>query len=77
MIISKMKFYFYILPRLYISVIIEQLTNKVQVFDRKKKKNVTVTLSGLRHFLTTESSLKIMKNVFYFILKALFVLKIF
>ena len=31
-------------------------------------------LLGLRQFLVT---LKIMKNVFYFILKALFVLKIF
>ena len=34
-------------------------------------------LSGLRQFLATESPLKLMKNVFYFISKALFVLKIF
>ena len=34
-------------------------------------------LSGLRHILATESSLKMMKNVFHFTLKALFVLKIF
>ena len=34
-------------------------------------------LSGLRQFLVTENPLKIMKNVFYFTLKALFVLKIF
>ena len=34
-------------------------------------------LSGLRKFLTTESPLKIMKIAFYFMLKALFVLKIF
>ena len=34
-------------------------------------------LSGLRLFLATESTLKMMKNVFYFISKALFVLKIF
>ena len=34
-------------------------------------------LSGLRQFLATESPLKMMKNVFYFISKALFVLKIF
>ena len=34
-------------------------------------------LSGLRQFLATESLLKVMKNVFYFTLKALFVLKIF
>ena len=34
-------------------------------------------LSGLRQFLTTESPLKMIKNVFYFMLKALFVLEIF
>ena len=34
-------------------------------------------LSGLRQFLANESSLKIMKNIFYFIAKALFALKIF
>ena len=34
-------------------------------------------LSGLRQFLTNESPLKMMKNAFYFILKALFVPKIF
>ena len=34
-------------------------------------------LSNLRQFLTTESPLKIMKNTFYFMLKALFVLAIF
>ena len=35
------------------------------------------TLQVLRQFLTTESPLKMMKNVFYFTLKALFVFKIF
>ena len=34
-------------------------------------------LSGLAQFLTAESSLKMMKNSFYFGLKVLFVLKIF
>ena len=34
-------------------------------------------LSGLRQFLVTESSLKMMKNTFHFTSKALFVLKIF
>ena len=34
-------------------------------------------LSGLTHFLAGDSSLKIMKNAFYFTLKAYFVLKIF
>ena len=35
------------------------------------------TLSGLRQFLVNESPLKMMKNAFYFTLKALFILKIF
>ena len=34
-------------------------------------------LSGLRQLLATESSLKMIKNAFYFTLKALFILKIF
>ena len=34
-------------------------------------------LSALRRFLRTESPLKMMKNAFYFMLKALFVLEIF
>ena len=34
-------------------------------------------LFGLRQFLTTESPLKIIKNAFYFILKALLILEIF
>ena len=34
-------------------------------------------LYGLRQFLATEGPLKMMKNVFHFTLKALFVLKIF
>ena len=45
-----MKFYFYLLPRLNISIIIEQLTNKVQVFDTKKRKmhrfTVNFNISG-------------------------------
>ena len=41
------------------------------------KNVVKGTLSGLRKFLKAESSLKMMKNAFYFTLKALFALKIF
>ena len=41
------------------------------------EKHVKDALEGLRQFLITESSLKMMKNAFYFTLKALFVLKIF
>ena len=36
-----------------------------------------VPLSGLRQFLTTETSLKMMKNALYFMLKAFFVFEIF
>ena len=36
-----------------------------------------VALSGLKQFLATESPLKMMKNAFYFTLRALFILKIF
>ena len=36
-----------------------------------------VKLSGLRQFFATVSPLKMMKNAFYFTVKALFVLKIF
>ena len=47
-------------------------------FDGGKIKYITVkgALSGLRQFLTTENPFKMMKNVFYFTSKALFVLKI-
>ena len=34
-------------------------------------------LSGLIQFLATESPLKLMKNVFYFTLRIIFILKIF
>ena len=43
----------------------------------KLKKILKAALSCLRQFLVTESTLKMMKNAFYFISKALFVLKIF
>ena len=49
------------------------LTEKVIDFCYKVKDG----LSGLRQFSATESSLKMMKNAFYFTLKALFVLKNF
>ena len=39
-------------------------------------KNVKGALSSLRHFLVHETSLKKMKNAFYFTSKTLFVLKI-
>ena len=40
-------------------------------------KYIKVALSSLRILLAAESPLKMMKNGFYFMLKALFVLKIF
>ena len=39
-------------------------------------RRVKGALLGLRQFLATESSLKLMKNAFYYTSKALFVLKI-
>ena len=42
-----------------------------------KRLKLKDALSGLRQSLATESPLKMMKNAFYFTLKALFVLKIF
>ena len=46
----------------------------------KERKMVSFTydpISGLRQFLSTESCLKMIKNIFYFMLKAFFVLEIF
>ena len=42
----------------------------------KLKKKIKGQLLGLRQFLVAESPLKMIKNAFYFMLKALFVLKI-
>ena len=41
------------------------------------KVTIKGALYGLRQLLATERPLKILKNAFYFTLKALFVLKIF
>ena len=45
MTIFKIKLYFYILPRVYISIIIEQLTNKVQVFATQKRQMPWLTVN--------------------------------
>ena len=42
-----------------------------------RKDIIKNSLTCLKQFLATGSSLKIMKNAFYYTLKALFVLKIF
>ena len=47
------------------------------MFSGGPKGNIKGALSGLRQLLATKSPLKIMKNAFYFMLNALFVLKIF
>ena len=64
-----------------------QIQEKLQIssvlVSRPSMENLTVyqelrgALSALRKFLAIESPLKMMKNVFYFTLKAFFVLKIF
>ena len=51
--------------------------NLVQVFSFELCEILKATPSSLRQFLTMESLLKMMKNAFYFTLKAFFVLKIF
>ena len=47
------------------------------IMKNNEVKDFKDALSDLRQFLATESPLKMMKNAFYFTLKALFVLKIF
>ena len=50
----------------------------MQLLSAKKEYlSIKGVLSSLRQSLATESPLKMMKNVFYFFLKALLVLKIF
>ena len=55
----------------------DELLECVWPFCRVDAERVKGALSGLRQILATESSLKMMKNAFYFTSKALFVLKIF
>ena len=47
------------------------------IIDILSNKKLTDALSGQRRFLATESALKMMKKVFYFTSKTLFVFKIF
>ena len=53
------------------------LSTSSKISEKLLFKQIKGPLLGLRQFLTTESPLNMMKNNFYFILKALFVLKIF
>ena len=58
--------------------ILKLLLIRVKLYQHAKNhKTFKYTLSGLRQFLATESPLKLMKNAFHLISKALFVLKIF
>ena len=78
--------------KIYRSIIIENFktvpVNPIKwwpfkVFTKSHKSPLLIAnivkdlVSDLRQFLTTESPWKIMKNAFYFILKAIFVLKMF
>ena len=56
--------------------VVEHFSEIVDVF-RPLAICVKDTFSGLRRYLVNESPLKLMKNDFYFIFKALFILKIF
>ena len=57
------------------------ITQKSQREENKettvKSQNFKGTLSDLRQFLATESPVEMMKNAFYFFLKALFLLELF
>ena len=53
----------------------QSLTNETMF--NSFKHNVKGALLGLKQLLLTESPLKMVKSAFYFILKALFLLKIF
>ena len=55
----------------------EDLISKLSNEKLNSETLVKGALSGLRQFLATESSLKMMKNAFYFTSKALFVLKLY
>ena len=55
---------------MFILLILQQLSVS------PKKNQFKSALVGLRKYLETDSSLKVMKNAFYFSLNALFVLKI-
>ena len=54
---------------------LERIHNLITLINLKLQ--IKGALSGQRQFLETEYPLKMMKNTFYFTLKALFVLKIF
>ena len=56
-------------------LLLSSFLTKTQNF--RKNRNIKGALSGVRQFLATENPLKMIKNVFYFTLKTLFVLKIF
>ena len=56
---------------------IADFSDKIDYWEIKSILILKGLLSGLKQLLATESILKIMKNAFYFTLKALFVLKIF
>ena len=64
---------FYFCHLNYSSNIVKNIFNSISIYFWKK----ISLFKDLRQFLITEIPLKMMKNAFYFTLKALFVLKIF
>ena len=64
-----------------LSLLVKHCTSDLKNLFRSLRtytlKNFNAALSRLRQFLATENPFKMMKNAFYFALKALFVLKIF
>ena len=74
----SMKYYIHsIFSRYLAGAVVGAYLAKLIAEEELNPLNIKGALYGLRHFLASESPLKKMKNVFYFTLKALFVLKIF
>ena len=71
---SQVEVEYFIIP--YISTFI-RLSHLCQEFYVHSIIIIKGGLEGLRQFLITENPLKMIKNAFYFTLKALFFLKIF
>ena len=56
---------------------VNNLDNTFPIVEIEMNDLIKDALSGLKQFMATESSLKMMKNAFCFTLEGLFVLKIF
>ena len=75
--IDLMKYSFLMFKAISFYAFIEYSTICINLYLKISLGLIKGALSGLRRFLATESTLKMMKNAFCFTSKALFVIKIF